>query len=837
MAGDFSDEDWDLSDDELQILEREAIRSTQQQAIVTNKDNSHGGAAKFSSRDTQRVETSILSRFAAGNKQDGALARNLSSGPSSYEDISLDEDGVPLVIEEAPKQVQERPQKPDETTLREQWRVNRFGQNQAAAQTPARGAPGETLQQRQEKNAWTASNMTTAESAGGKSAQTNKVPGEVDLQAILAQLQREKELLTQSLHKANSELQTARGEIAIVRSKSTNDARSTEREVNVLKKQLQEEVRKHQTVLQAKDAAFEQLLSDKNFLKHDLDEQARVIKLLQTRSKGEPQRPKHDTSRPLSPRKLDKHSLRDGFDDDEFMLNASPGRSPVKNRKESKPSTPSNRKRKQQAVVDDQPLALRLSCDMTDEPIHQGSLRKAPDESKVVADFRAEQHLKLIQDILRYRPTDSQDSLIELSMHYAFPSKPKQPVSTFLLTETSMLSGDRLPTDLLQIMINLVDQVDREKYYAPLAVLLATINHILELEPTVVDAEILHSLIPPLQHLLEINARRRWLLYDRTQIWTEDNPRPVLNPSVSTTSCLEVLLNLAALVLDEPKLIELFWRLMSTDTVLLLLWSCQHPDDTFLMFQLLETSILPGTFGNICPADQQNMMETYILDKVCFLLWDKPKPYVPPPLKQRYPQYRPEPDPVAIPYTRRELCEYRLRVVDLLAKFAISSIAHPHTDKTLIGQHHGTTALVNHPNGLARLVRALYDEVDNLYACLPTHALHAQLVNRQTAILHHCLTAPQAAPINLYQKLTATLGGIHKFRVVLTRLAFRDGTYLDRGVTERTMEMAREILEEYVTPDEAVALLDAFGMNNADVDADVDVDEEVAEDVMADAEQ
>lgn len=821
MAGDFSDEDWDLSDDELQLLEREAIRSTQQQAHVTNKSNGRKSAEKPFVSSTRRGDAPVVSKFAATNGQNHTLLHRPSSELSSTENVSLDEDGVPLVIEEAPRRAQERAPKRDETTLRERWRTDRFRQNHTPASIPAQGIVHNTRQQHQQSNARASSNRGPAEAVREEFAQGNAVPVQVDVHTQLAQLQKEKEVLIQSLDQVRNELQTARGEITIIRSKSVTDARSTDREVNILKKQMQEELQRHQTTLQAKDAAYKQLVSDKNFLKHDLDEQARLIKLLQTRSKEET-RSKQSAQQTLSPRKRDKFSLRDGFDDDEIMLNVSPGPSPAKNRKESKPSTPSNRKRKQQQTVDDEPLALYLSFDPVGERVNQDRPHTNRDESKAVKDLRAEQHLQLIQNILQFRPADSQDTLIEQLVQYAFPSKPEQSIGAILLTETSRLNREHLPKDLLQIMVNLIKQVVREKYYLPLAAFLATVSHILKLEPTVVDADVLNGLIPPLQELADINARRRWLLYDRAQVWTNENPRPVLNPHVSTTFCLQILFNLAALVLDEPKLIDLFWRLMGTDIVLLFLWSCQDPDDIFLMFDLLETSILPETFGNICSAGQQHVMETYILDKVCFLLWDKPKPYVPPPVKQRFPQYKPDPDPAGTPCSRHDLCKFRLRVVGLLAKFATSSIPHPHTDKTLIERHHGTTALVNHQNALARLVRALYDEVDNLYACLPTHHLHAQLVNRQTAILHHCLTAPQASTINLYQKLTATLGGVHKFRVVLTRLAFRDGTYIDRGVTERTMEMAREILEEYVTPDEAVALLDAFGLGSVEPDADAE---------------
>ena len=63
---------------------------------------------------------------------------------------------------------------------------------------------------------------------------------------------------------------------------------------------------------------------------------------------------------------------------------------------------------------------------------------------------------------------------------------------------------------------------------------------------------------------------------------------------------------------------------------------------------------------------------------------------------------------------------------------------------------------------------------------------------------------------DLQSKLGRVPGGKQKFLVVLTRLAFSEGPILEEGIEDETVEMAHEILDDAVNPQEAEALLEAF---------------------------
>ncbi|KAK5101651.1 hypothetical protein LTS08_004109 [Lithohypha guttulata] len=756
MAGDFSDEEWDISDDQWQVLEHNAITLTQQQQqgarpgrkpVTTNGRNP-------SRTSTERLDSSSLRRTALGTPatQNG---NRVVSEEDSFDNPQLDEDGVPLVLEVQPQPyVVRRPV--DESIQREQWRANRYAQKHGPQPQPRpiqRTIPHHAYQEHQQKQASQNGRVVqpqvqqqlrqAAYPAGPPSQSTQGFhiipkPNQATdpFQAELEHLRKEKEALSHSLNQVQSELFTAKGEISVIRSKNDNDIRTAERQVAILKKQMQEEAVKHDTVLRSKDASYAQLATDSKFLKHELNEQTRKVQALQIRTKEQPLQARPNDAN-LSPRRGIVSNLRDGFDDNEVMQ-LSPGR------------------------------------------------------------------------------------------------------------ETSNLKQPRFAGDLLDIFTSFVARCWREEYYIPLGILLEAIGHILDLEPIVVDQEVIKSLVPPLQEIIAVNGKIRWKLADMNQVWNDANPKPKVKPEINVAACLDVLIMLAGLVVDDYVLIREFWGCLTTEIILIMLAPCQPIPDLALMLELMTTSVLPESFGNICGEDQQqNQTEIYHVDKICYLLHNPPRvvmKHIQDQLakqkKQRFSTNKDieVPDP---PPTRLQICHFRFKALDLISKIAMTSIPHPH--QSGIDSHHGTSLLLFHPSAVARLTRLLYDEVSNLYdAHTDTHHLHAQLINRATAILHHLLLSPQAisrdSKFDLTKAVSAVLAGVNRFRVALSRIIFREALEhgIDTPITEDTVQRANEILEEYVTPDEAVQLLAAFGKDVVDEDeemADEDAEAEAA--VMA----
>jgi hypothetical protein len=406
-------------------------------------------------------------------------------------------------------------------------------------------------------------------------------------------------------------------------------------------------------------------------------------------------------------------------------------------------------------------------------------------------DSTAEKNLRFMQRILNHPVPTGPDLIIEKFTQFAFPSQTSRPFSTIVLEATAGLSGEDIPSDLLQVFISLWARALKEKYYKPVPLLVDIVQFVIALDSSVVTLRVITSLLPVLQSSAEINGMIHFHnspAAHQNLNQSKQKAKVDPNPDVNGTACLDILYSVACACLHGEEKIDRFWRLMSMDFVLLFLQSCQPICDTIIMLNLLSTSILTDTFGNVCGTEEdQATAEKYIIDRVTYLLWEIPRG-----------------DQAQQPQFRTKTLELRIEAMALLTTLALSS-PHPHDDPN----HHGSLLLANHPNALGRLFRCMYDELDALYVHGPDHELHALLVNEATRLVYRLLVL-HGNTIDLQQKLLAINGAVHKHRVVLTRLAFREGVFLDAGITDETVMMAHDMLEDAVTPEEAEALLEVF---------------------------
>jgi len=323
-------------------------------------------------------------------------------------------------------------------------------------------------------------------------------------------------------------------------------------------------------------------------------------------------------------------------------------------------------------------------------------------------------------------------------------------------------------------------------------ILIEVVDYMLDIHTAAIEKSTITNLLAVLQDSATINGSARFKhspVYRGNFGQFRQTPVSALNPLVDSTACLGLLYKVACLAIDSKPLIDHFWRSMSTDFVLMMLNSWQPISDITLMLHLLATSIFEGTFGNICPdPSTQNIMETHIINRVSYLLWETPK------VDEGFPNP-----------SRSDLCRFRLESLGLLSTLAIDSSMPPHDDP----HHHGSVLLASHPSAIARIVRSLYDATASLYLLTSTASLYAQIINRGVRLLYHLMTQ-HGEEINLQEKLSTVNGGVHKHRVVLTRLAFSEGWLIDAEVTDETCAMATALLEDSVTPDEAEMMIQAF---------------------------
>jgi hypothetical protein len=780
----FSDDGLDaLPDNALAELEQQAIQSTQQ-------------PPKYYPQYDHFAQASNL----YDSRNSNALPQNEEVADEEFDtehfDAGLfDDAGVATPVEEAEDLIPARP--PGQMTQREGWRQPRYGQRQnqgalAQPQKPVQQQLGDRVRLTDNSSMGQRADIEMQDSVSlGEQPDLRVHPPNSDqelaLRAQIANLVRERDKLAAELQGVNSTVMAQRGEIAIVRSNQSKESMLHQRELAALKKSYHEDAARYRAEIEAANEEAQRIISEKQFLQRELEEEEGRARALQ-RSLKEKEKAAQSDGPLLTPKKAKIRPLGDGFDDGEIMAI-----SPVRSGRGSKSGTPTAGSKRKRKVDNASPMAPLVLLPPAPEARQGPQPASEPEKPPIVVrkDPTAEKNLRFMQRILNHPLPGGPERIIETLTQFAFPSQVSRPISSIVLEATAGLSGDDIPSDLLQVFISLWARALQEKYYKPIPLLVDIVQFVIALDSSVINLKVITSLLPVLQTSAEINGMIHFLNSPAAHEninQSKQKAKAELNGDVDGTACLEILYSIACACLRDQEKIDRFWRLMTMDCVLLFLQSCQPIDDIIIMLNLLSTSILSSTFGNICGTeDDQAAAEKYILDRVTYLLWEIPRG-----------------DQAKQPQFRAKTLELRTEAMALLTSLALSS-PHPHDDPN----HHGSLLLANHPNALGRLFRCMSDEVEALYVHGQDHKQHALLVNEATRLVYR-LFELHGNSIDIQQKLLAVNGAVHKHRVVLTRLAFSERVFLEAGVTDETVMMAHDMLEDAVTPEEAEALLEVF---------------------------
>lgn len=804
----FEDDFDDLTDNAWAELEQNALQSTQhpqaqkQQRRVNTSNNQRASVYQHAApRITPQQPSNPPGNY---QRQEQHLPRQpylQATESGGYEDVD-----VPTPVEV--KAVYFPKNARGEVTQREQWRQQRYGEPAQYAYQPAVTQQQPLTRPYKEQE----SDEHNLDIGSGEQMMLDAVNGqqvipcrqqssgqEEALRAQIAELIRERDELTRELNSTKSTVMTQSGEIAIIRANQAKDIQRFDRQLVALKKSMQEEAAKHETDIEATVKRSEKIANENQFLKHELKEETEKIKALQKSLKEREARlaKGHGGETVTTPKKVRQLPLRDGFDDGDIAM-VSPSKSPRK----SKGGTPTNVGKRKRKVPDASPVpALTFHESFTahakeSNPPEITSVKEPAKTLVIRKDPRAQKSLQFMQRMLNHRLAPNKDRILEVFSQFAFPSNPNTSFTSIVLEESASLSGETLPSGFTKIMITLWAQALKEKYYRPISALIEVVQYILAYDSSVINSEIIQKIIPVLQSSTNVNAAVR---FENSPVshqnfgQSKQTPQSELNFEVDGTETLDMLYTIASACVRKPKLLENFWRTMDSKFILMMLNVAQPVSDLTLTLNLLSTSILPTTFGTIVSdeSDQQKT-ERYLVDRVAYLLWEIP----------RVDEGLPQP-------TKHSTYFLRQTTLSLLCTLGLSS-PHPHNNPS----HHGSHLLATHPSNIGRLVRFIYDTLDALYSppIPPSNSLHpllSSLINRATLLLYRLLQL-HGKSINLYEKLTAINGGVQKHRVVLTRLAFSDGLYLESGISDETVAMAHEMLEEAVTPEEAEALVQVF---------------------------
>lgn len=554
-----------------------------------------------------------------------------------------------------------------------------------------------------------------------------------------------------------------------------------------LRNALAEQAARHREEVEAARAEGKMLATENAFLKHDIAEEAHRgnNRGLKNKSKDDSKGP------PVTPRKTRVLPFRDGFDDDEIVM-VSPSKPKGNRSKAGTPTVPNKRKRKesQDAPISTTPLQLspkpasldELPGDIPDVNMEQGERKETPPRPE------GNENVRFIKSILNHRTFPNDETDIELMGRIAFPSEPQRMLSAIVLEEASKLNSGNYLIDHGRAIASLWSRALKEKFFKPIPIFMSVIQYIFLLDPLSSAPALVEDLVPVLQESGEVNGvpRFKYSPVSRQSLGQiRQIPQSELQPEVDSTGALSLLYKMAFTCLHMKTTMQNLWRHIRYDFILMTLNCAQPINDIILSLNLLSTSIRPTSFGPILETEQeQRANEAYIVDRAANLLSEALQV-----------------DEGQEHYTAIEICAMRFEALLFLTSVAF--------DPAAPNDSHGSSVIAAHPTVLARLVRAMHDELAALYSYPPERDLRTSLVNGLMRLIYGVMRM-HGDSVDLQSKLRRVAGGRQKFLVVLTRLAFSDGPVLEAGITDETVEMAHEILDGAVNPQEAEALLEVF---------------------------
>ncbi|KAJ4422890.1 hypothetical protein N0V82_002416 [Gnomoniopsis sp. IMI 355080] len=666
------------------------------------------------------------------------------------------------------------------------------------------------------------------------------------------------EALQARVRALENDLNSARGEVSIVRSKHDKSVAAHDAEIARLKKQNTEALAKQERLVEAAIHAEKAASTELQFTRQDLREELQRSKKQRTESV------QSGTSTPKKNKVNGRKNVADGFDDVEILPSPSKGQGGAKG-KNKVPSvapgerTPSRGKRKR-TIVDSPVTALEVEDDvvMVDAVANASSAHAEPSGTILRPSALPYDLLRLVLD---HGAIHGQPLTFDLLARYSFPSDPDQSFAGIIFQRIPSL-GDphdpiRLLIDFCDMIIDLWDQCLREKYYEPIYDLVALITFILQLNTISVAPYIASTLIPVAHTTIYLLAVPRFESQNGDLSTNPDETIQHLSLNIDTEGVLQ-LMYLAALGCVDSYLLDpaqplnlgpdrdspqrLYWKLMQIDFVLVML-SHKQPRDEFLgMLSLLCTSCLPTSVGPITsdPERGPDFVAQALIERVSKIM-HMPMLWVMTP-----------PATVA-PFGHRS-CVIRLAALRALMAFAQSSLgakqlalsdmAIPRLVNVLCGaidalydmdvpvdlcQYASSKPDDKKDAMTAEQTKALgekdamsEDENDTVVHELatpsmvldpdPTPLLYT-MISSIILLLHTLVTDPATSEYtDMRAKLSTSHGASQKYLLTLSRLNFaEEDLVLEAGIDPGTCDRANDLLDLAITPDEAEGVRTVFG--------------------------
>ncbi|KAK1749768.1 hypothetical protein QBC47DRAFT_333075 [Echria macrotheca] len=650
-----------------------------------------------------------------------------------------------------------------------------------------------------------------------------------------------------------SELTTAKGEASILRSKFEKAQATHDAEVNRLKKQSAEQIANQERAIEAARAAERKAATELQFAHQDLREEL-----------GRAKSRKKDGA--VTPKKNRAWGIADGFDGVE--MTGSPSKTQAQKKKDSASAlvpllerTPTKGKRKR-PVVDSPTFALETHSgeEVKHATAPANAFRRLGSEG-LPFDF-----LKLALD---HSVFHGQPLTFDLFSRFAFPSQPEQTFSSIIFQKLPQMGDSNEPMSLLidfaQFVVDLWQQCLSERYHAPIYYLAALLVYVLQLNAVVVAPQITPSLVPVCTTTCRLVALPRFNSQDGDISQYSDAAVRQLDHDGDAAQALSVLY-LAALgclspdtetddATDSGSTPQIdFWRTVDMEFVILMLSPKQTELDWLGTLSLLSTSILPHSIGpipktepafpddTINDADSPEVVGTAVIERLSTCLVEQPRWATPGTAKQllallavlktlvlfgtsRFGLLRIGSSDVTIQRIVTVLSWAVDQLYDTDSPFVprnpeLSSVDRGKPQAELAGG----VGKVEDDDGLDKmdvdfvepvnsdppgLLDILVDEFDPY-----SPELLSGIIAQSVLLLHTLVTSPETCEVvNMKAQLATCNGCSQRYLLTLSRLNFsEEDLVLEAGIDANTGDLANELLELAVTPDEGEEMGSLFGI-------------------------
>ncbi|KAL2173064.1 uncharacterized protein P884DRAFT_213091 [Thermothelomyces heterothallicus CBS 202.75] len=650
------------------------------------------------------------------------------------------------------------------------------------------------------------------------------------------------------LSELESDLTAAKGEASILRSKYDKARATHEADIARLKKETAEQLARQERIIEQARNAERATATELQFARQDLRE-----------GLGRAKSRRRDG--PATPRKDRTWGTADGFDGVEIL--SSPSKTQALRRKDSGPAavpaserTPTKGKRKR-PIVDSPKFALEIE-DAREavfddaRSVNARSLSLAAASQPFSPDF-----LKLF---LNHTTMHGQPPTFDMFSRFCFPSDPERSLASIVLQKLPQMGNPGDPTSLLvdfaDTLIDLWHQCLSERYYGPIYHLVSLLLYTLDLNAVEVAPHILSSLIPVCATTCRLVALPRLNSADGDLSGHPDAVVRQLCLNIDVTQCLSVLYLAASgcfpqplqnpTTSDQPQdtpQLE-FWKTIELDFVLTMLSPKNPEEDWSAMMILLRTSVAPNSIGPIpssatnstnrrSEAKTADAVAATLIDCVSSFLCEPPKWATPRSAKEiparlaalrtlmafatgHFGARQIAESDVAIPRLVTVLCW----ALDRLYDSDLPLSPEPQAGAWRPPDERGDSMELDHPNAESAgsmEARGTSEGLTDVSAEVTDPApdsmslLH-QIIAQGTRLLHFLVTDHRTSDAaNISTKLAASHGGSQRYFLTLARLNFaEEDLVLEAGIDAETVELAHELLELAVTPDEGDEISEMF---------------------------